>query len=247
MEADMATIPTTTSAEVTALDADTALLPVGSWEQHGDHLPLATDAIIASTLAHRLAETYGLLELPPITIACSHEHEGVPGRPGTVSLSASTVAAVIADVRASLQRAGIRRLILVNAHGGNYVLGNVVQEANAVEPRSMGLYPRRVDWEAAREAARMKTDHSADMHAGELETSILLYEHPEMVKPSYRDADYSAPERDNLHVVGMAGYTGNGVIGFPSEATAEKGRLAVGSLMERFGEYVQLFRGDGAR
>jgi creatinine amidohydrolase len=238
----VALLPSITAADVAEIKPPIALLPVGSWEQHGGHLPLATDAIIAATIANRIASRYGLLELPPVTIACSHEHEGVPERPGTVSISAMTLAAIVDDVYSSLARSGIHRLILVNAHGGNYVLSNLVQEANVAGQRCMGLYPGRADWEAAREAAGMETDHGSDMHAGELETSILLSEHPELVRDSFKDADLEAPGRPHLLVLAMAGYTSTGVIGKPSSATAEKGALALDSLTAGFQPLLQLFQ-----
>src|SRR5690606_15486087 len=119
-------LPLATTVDERERGADVALLPIGSFEQHGPFLPLATDTVIAQTIAGALAAAYPLLHLPPITISCSHEHEAWPG---TVSISASTLYAIIHDISDSLQRSGITRLILVNGHGGNYVLGNVVQES----------------------------------------------------------------------------------------------------------------------
>ncbi|QSB06662.1 creatininase family protein [Natronoglycomyces albus] len=110
-----------------------------------------------------------------------------------------------------------------------------------------GYTARRGDWEAARDAAKIKSDHSADMHGRELEASILLSEHPEMVKPSYRDAGFSAPERLNLQVLGMTGYTSSGIMGFPSEATAQKGRLGFDSLISSFSGYLELFQEDSPK
>jgi creatinine amidohydrolase len=110
-----------TSAEVAATEPWVAVLPIGSFEQHGAFLPLATDTIVACAIAEALAAAYPLLLLPPITVSCSHEHAAWPG---TVSISATTLTAVVTDIRNSLQRSGIDRLALVNGHGGNYVLGN---------------------------------------------------------------------------------------------------------------------------
>ncbi len=102
--------------------AHTALLPIGSFEQHGSHLPLTTDTVVACAVAQAVTTTYrDLLLLPPITISCSHEHVGWAG---TVSISSRTLATMINDVAGSLARSGIDRLVLVNGHGGNYVLSN---------------------------------------------------------------------------------------------------------------------------
>lgn len=237
----MAQFPSVTSAEVAASAPTMAILPVGSFEQHDSHLPLATDAIIAATIANRLAQAYRLHELPAITISCSQEHEGMPGRPGTVSITATTLAAVINDVRDSLRRGGIERLILVNAHGGNYILNNIVQTANVEGTPLLGLYPGKAERAAARAAAGMETHDTPDMHAGEFETSILLHEQPELVRPTFRDNDFHQPDRPHLLERGMAAYTKGGTIGKPSAAMPDKGRLALESLTGSFAAYLQLF------
>ncbi|GLZ37614.1 creatininase family protein [Actinokineospora sp. NBRC 105648] len=226
-----------TSVDEANRGARIAVLPVGSFEQHGDHLPLATDTIVAEVIAARIADRYSLFRLPPVTISCSHEHEGFTG---TVSVSAQTLISVIADVRASLARSDISRLVLVNGHGGNYVLSNIAQEAN-VSGRSVALFPGKSDIAAARDAAGMVTTADEDMHGGEWETSILLYTHPELVRDTYRDADHDAPDRPHLHLTGMGGYTKSGIIGRPSLATAEKGYRALDSLTESFSTLLDAF------
>lgn len=77
-------ISTATSTDGAARAATVAVLPVGSFEQHGDHLPLATDSLIAGIIAKRISDDYNLFLLPPITIGCSHEHAGFVG---SVSIS----------------------------------------------------------------------------------------------------------------------------------------------------------------
>ena len=177
-----------------------AVLPVGSFEQHGDFLPLITDTIVASVIARRLSADYGLLLLPPVTLSCSHEHSGFPG---TVSISAETLIAVVADVAESLRRSGIERLAIVNGHGGNYVLSNIVQQANVAGPR-ITLFPGRTEWEAARAAAGLQASTSEDMHAGELEVSLLLHTYPELVGDDFRQGDWQAYPRPHLLVTGHA-------------------------------------------
>lgn len=213
-----------------------AMLPVGSFEQHGDHLPLVTDTVVACLIAARLAEAYDFFLLPPVTISCSHEHEGFPG---TVSISASTLITVIDDIRASLARSGVTKLAVINGHGGNYVLSNITQQAN-VEGRRVVLFPGRDDWNAARSRASMATTGYDDMHGGELETSLLLHAHPELVRDTYASADHEASNRPHLLVAGMSAYTTSGIIGRPSEATATKGKAVLDSLVSSFADHLKI-------
>ena len=90
----------------------------------------------------------------------------------------------------SVTHSGLSALVVVNAHGGNDVLRNIVQEHSA-SGRRAGLYPARQDWEEARQAAGLETSGHEDMHAGEIETSILLHACPEMVRDGYRNADWA--------------------------------------------------------
>jgi creatinine amidohydrolase len=117
----MDVIPLTTTADVRERRPAVAVLPIGSFEQHGPYLPLATDTIVPMAIANRLAAVYNVLVLPPITMSCSQEHAAWPG---TVSLTHTTVTAIIRDVVESLSMQGIRKLAIVNGHGGNYFLSN---------------------------------------------------------------------------------------------------------------------------
>lgn len=216
-----------------------AVLPVGSFEQHGPFLPLATDTLIACAVAREIADTYPVHLLPPVTISCSHEHAAWPG---TVSISSVTLHAVVRDIAESLRRSGVEAVVLVNGHGGNYVLGNVVQESSARGER-MALFPAAEDWETARERAGVRTSLLTDMHAGEIETSILLHTHPELVRPGHEGTDFVADDRRHLLSLGMSAYTDSGVIGRPSLGDAEKGKVLLASLAESFGAYFSLLTG----
>ncbi|MGP3985091.1 creatininase family protein [Streptomyces sp. KR80] len=235
-------LPTITTTDVQEQSPRVAILPVGSFEQHGAYLPLITDTAIAAIIAREVAAAYPVLCLPPITMSCSHEHGTWPG---SVSISAKTLYAMVDDIRGSLERSGIHRLVIINGHGGNYVLSNIVQEANVSGP-CMTLFPLSPEWHRARERAEMISDAHSDMHAGEVETSILLHAEPDLVRPGYQNADHDGGERRFLLTLGMTGYTESGVIGFPSYATAEKGKAVLASLVEDFAEHLKVLSAEDA-
>ncbi|WP_371516785.1 creatininase family protein [Kitasatospora sp. NBC_01300] len=234
-----ALITAATSADERRRGAKIAVLPVGSFEQHGDHLPLTTDTVVAGLIAQRIAADHGLFLLPPITVSCSQEHAHMPG---TVSISAATLYAVVNDIWKSLQASGVPGLLIVNGHGGNYVLSNVVQEANTSGPH-IALFPVREDWHQARKAAGLVSSGAEDMHGGESEVSLLLHGAPELIRDGIERDDHSAPERPHLLTLGMAGYTKNGIIGQPSLGTAAKGRALLDSLSQSAAAHLSILAG----
>jgi len=235
-------LPQATSTEVRARGARTAVLPVGSFEQHGEHLPLVTDTVVACLVAERIAETYGLFLLPPLTLSCSHEHAAFPG---TVSLRAQTLMTVVEDIAESLRSSGVPNLVIVNGHGGNYALRNIVQQATLRGP-VMALFPGNEDWNRARAEAGCKTTAHEDMHAGELEVSLLLHGAPHQLRDGYAEDDHLADDRPDLLTLGMGEYTTSGVLGRPSLGTTEKGAAILDSLSESFERLLAVMEGTGS-
>ena len=230
----MSIINTDTCDEIASRKPRFAVVPIGSYEQHGAHLPVTTDTLIASLIARAVCDAYAGWLIAPITITCSHEHSGFPG---SVSISAQTLIHMVKDLVASIEGNRIALTVLINAHGGNYVIGNIAQELNVGKPRVM-VYPAREHWGWAMTQAGVESTLSADMHGGEVETSILLHAMPEVVKTELiKDCD--AGDRALLTLYGMRHYTKQGIIGFPSKASAQKGELLLRGLTKVIGEEIE--------
>ena len=120
-----------------------------------------------------------------------------------------------------------------------HVLANIAQEANVEEPRIL-LLPQREHWRAARDAASLVSRSTDDMHAGELETSIMLAVRPDLVDMS-NAADVAAPERSRLHLEGVSAFTESGVVGSPTLATAAKGEAVLAALIDELAADVEAF------
>ncbi len=203
------------------------VLAFGATEQHGPHMPLATDALLGDHLALLVAEHLGAFLAPTVRLGCSEHHLEFPG---TISISAETFHALVADIVASLARGGFERVILLPTHGGNF---GPLAEAIAKLGPDPGIEIRALtDVGALLAIAQVGVDeHGVPMgegglHAGEWETSMMQSIHPEMVREDRRESGYTGdPEQaiGALFASGTHAVAENGVIGDPARASAEHG------------------------
>ena len=216
--------------EAVAAGSTTVILPLGATEQHGPHLPLATDTVRAAALADRLSVALGTaLVAPPLPFGCSDEHWGFAG---LIGLDHETLATVIVDCGRRLAGWGITRLVVLSAHGGNARALDLATSRLADEVPSLGLvvlggaaaHPDDILAIADADGIR-KAD--VGLHAGEGETSEMLALRPDLVRmgrvgPGYAD---DAPgligvlERHGLRAV-----TSTGVLGDAQSADGDRGR-----------------------
>ena len=210
-----------------------AILPIGSFEQHGPHLPLSTDTIIAEHLASKISKNCkATFLLPSINLGCSSEHLGFAG---TISLTPRTMRNLIIDVSRSLIRSGLKRLFIINGHGGN----KATIDATLVEIKQ--IVPEiRIYSFTILDIAKQKFDEIRKSkrglvgHADEIETSMMLAIAPERVNMDRAVREKpSIPEPLSFEPNGIAtisfawnarDLTESGVIGDPTLATAETGR-----------------------
>jgi creatinine amidohydrolase len=173
-------IPHMTWQEVEAAlqRTDMAIIPVGSIEQHGKHLPLGTDILATMEGCKLLAQKTDVLIAPVVLAGLSEHHMGFPG---TITLSPQTFEAVVFETAQSLIRHGFRKIMIYNGHGGNSVsVKNVVQRINQETPATAVLLN-----DLRPVAADTPTDSPAvDWHAGVGETSLMLYLTPPLVDMS---------------------------------------------------------------
>lgn len=151
-----------------------AVITCGATEQHGPHLPLGTDTISGWALAQRLAEEIPCILVPPLSIGCSRYHLSWPG---TVSISADTMTAIIYEVAESLKHHGTTRLLIINSHGGNKTAVDIAA-ARIVD--ELGLDTSVAYFQSlAYKCAAGEMDLG---HAGHIETAMVLRQHPETVR-----------------------------------------------------------------
>lgn len=236
-------------ARVRFKEVDVALLPVGSIEQHGPHLPLDTDAFDAYFLAKRVAAACSRprpLVLPLISYGVSYHHEDFSG---TLSISPETLAQMTYEIGMNAARQGIAKLVILNGHGGNipalqFAAQRINQDAHIFTCVETGETSRK-DIEAIVETPN-------DVHAGEEETSTSLYVRPELVQQqamqkfvphfSIRYLDFSS-KRSVEWNARIAQISPSGVLGDPTKASSEKGRMIWETMTSHLVEFVEDLRG----
>jgi creatinine amidohydrolase/Fe(II)-dependent formamide hydrolase-like protein len=244
-------LPYLTTEEVAALPKEEAavVVVVSAIEQHGPHMPVVTDLLLGERLLalalERVPGEAALWVLPSLAYGKSNEHVSFAG---TVTLSAATLAAVVHDIGASVARAGFRRLVLLNSHGGNRTvleyLARDVREATGLMVFPVSTFLLGLEFEpVSDEEARWGT------HAGDWETSLMLALAPDLVHMDRAPGDPAYPgyERDTEHLspfgpVAFAWKTEElsrtGAIGDPRRADAERGRDIASRTAARLAEVL---------
>lgn len=192
------------------------MVPIGSTEQHGPHLPLDTDTVIAEAVAREaVSELPGAMIAPAVAYGSSGEHQSFPG---TSSIGTTVLRAIVVELIRSMST-WASKIVLVNGHGGNV-------EALSSATRQLIDEGHRVGWVPC-------ATERVDLHAGLTETSLMLHLRPASVRLDRAEAGNTQPLREILPRMaegGVAAVSANGVLGDPTGATADLGRQVLSDM-----------------
>lgn len=241
-----------TSEEFSRLDRERliAVLPVGATEQHGPHLPMSTDTatidgMVRATLPH-LPDELPVLFLPTVPYGKSNEHSRYPG---TLTVSATTLISLWKDIGACVAKAGVRKLVLYNSHGGQMSVMDIVARDLREEHDMMVV---AANWYTLGLPEGLFTAHEGKhgIHAGDLESSVMLHLTPDYVRrdqfQNFSSMTEQLAEENRFLSITPSGKLGwqmhdinpAGAAGDATRATAEKGAAVLDHVGRRFVELL---------
>ncbi len=224
--------------------------PVGAIEQHGPHLPVAVDSAISLGVIGKaltqLDPNIPAYALPCLYYGKSNEHDDFPG---TISLSANTLLSVIKEMGASIYRAGFRKLVLMNSHGGQPQVMEIAARDLHQEHRDFAVFPL-FTWRVPHNVSALLTAKEKEygIHAGDAETSIMLSLLPEQVQMELAVTEYpqGLPTDSLLDMEGKLPFawltkelSRSGVLGDATVATKEKGDRILQSVADGWVQVIQ--------
>lgn len=220
-------------------EVERVIVPCGSTEQHGPHLPTTTDTLCVLEVAKRVAKECKALVAPPLFFGLSYPHRGFPG---TIELSLKTYIAVIQDIALSLARGGWKKIVFLNGHYDNlYAIAYALSEAYPLFPEGTIAYALSY-WEGlSGEASELFTENGRGLHSGMGETALCLAIREDLVDRENMTAEFlnCSPLPSSVHLAYFLTHPGSlfratisGVWGDPSKATKEMGKKLLEELVE---------------
>ena len=224
-------------------ETDIVLIPIGSIEQHGPHLPIGTDTLIAIEIAKKVGEKAKVVVAPPIFYGNSVQMVDMQG---TVTVKPETLSIYLADICRAFAKQGFKKIVFINGHGGNIssidIIGNNLS-------KELGVAIIRIDWWTLAWEEISKILETKLMHACEGETSLMLAIKPDIVKmeKAKKDEFYWQFVNEitegsfNLPVIYLPfeKLTKTGVMGDPLKASAEKGQKILEAVTRKIVAFLE--------
>jgi creatinine amidohydrolase len=212
------------------------IVPFGTVEQHGSHLPLSTDTCQAYAIAVRAADSSTSIVAPPVHYGqCSSTRN----HPGTITIGGDTLRSLAKDIIRSFSNQGFTRIVLFSGHAGRIHMAALREAAETCVQENHSLKLAVVcDLDLVKETVGDLLETPQDGHAGEIETSRMLYLHPDAVREPAGEGYPSLPQ--GFVVPDPERYWPDGVWGNPRAATAEKGRQIVERAAEALARVVEV-------
>ena len=226
------------SSLVNDLKVDSAILPLGSTEQHGDHLPFSTDTLIVEYISDIIAQKANMVLLPSIFYGVSHEHDPL----FNISVDYNVLADLISNMGYSLSKQGINRLFVINGHHGNIgILQYIGQNISFKYRISSNFFYYINYWQMIEQ----KFDH-----AGEIETSLMMAINPNLVNMQLAKQGYEIKNEENEDLFkkglnmsinnpgGFIKFTKNGIWGNPQKSSIKQGQQMLAQIIEKILELM---------
>ena len=220
---------TKTADEIMALDPELAIIPVGSLEQHGAHLPVMTDWAIAAELGKRVAEKMGAFLVPALPISTCREHMG---KKGSVWMEPPTFYAMMNDIILSLKVQGFKKVAILQCHGGIFIMTPLVRDLNAKFNPDLQVVNIDCCVFFSKLFSEGIYETNTELHAGEGETAMMLAIAPETVDMSKAVDCVPDIPRPYLSYGSIFRACPDGVWGEATKGTAEKGEKLLARMAD---------------
>lgn len=241
---------TWTDAKELAKQNPVVIVPLGATEQHGPHLPLWVDICLANEIAVAVGEKTGVLVAPPLNFGYSELWKTYPG---TISFSSQTFRAALYDICSSLIRAGFKKIFFLNGHNPNLIIMQTTayDVVNDFGDQDISIVAATYIFMAKEECDKIGENFRDGTHSNEMETSMMLALHPDLVKMERISEQVENYEPRRVISFDQGAVIVNkwpnsevfsGVYGNPAIATAEKGKAYFDVLVEKISQFTLEFQ-----